>query len=128
MPFEPEYAIGTVIREGGQEQDFMRDDTALAYCGRDGLSIITGCSHAGICNMISYAKKVTGIRQVRSVLGGFHLFEPDERAKETIAFLKQERIPELYPCHCTSFQVRAALHAECPCGEIGVGMELEWRP
>ena len=69
MPFEPEYAIGTVIREGGQEQDFMRDDTALAYCGRDGLSIITGCSHAGICNMISYAKKVTGIRQVRSVLG-----------------------------------------------------------
>ena len=128
MPFEPEYAIGTVIREGGQEQDFMRDDTALAYCGRDGLSIITGCSHAGICNMISYAKKVTGIRQVRSVLGGFHLFEPDERAKETIAFLKQERIPELYPCHCTSFQVRAALHAECPCGEIGVGMELEGRP
>ena len=42
MPFEPEYAIGTVIRGGGQEQDFMRDDTALAYCGRDGLSIITG--------------------------------------------------------------------------------------
>ncbi len=77
IPFEPKYAIGMVMRAGGREPDFMRDDTALAYCGESGLSIITGCSHAGICNMISYAKKVTGIRQVRSVLGGFHLFELD---------------------------------------------------
>lgn len=127
MAFEPEYAIGTVARESGREPDFMRDDTALAYCGAGGLSIITGCSHAGICNIISYAQKVTGVRRVRSVLGGFHLFELDGRAKETIAFLKREGIPELYPCHCTSFRVRAALHGECPCGEVGVGMELEWQ-
>lgn len=126
MPFEPEYAIGTVMRETGAEPDFMRDDTALAYCGEGGLSVITGCSHAGICNIISYAKEVTGVRQVRGVLGGFHLFELDARARETAAFLKKERIPELYPCHCTSFRVRAALHGECPCGEAGVGLELEW--
>lgn len=127
MPFEPGYAIGTVMRESGPEPDFMRDDTALAYCGEEGLSIITGCSHAGICNIIAYAKKVTGIRKIQSILGGFHLFELDRRAEETIAFLRGEGIPELYPCHCTSFPIRAALHTQCPCKEAAVGMELEWR-
>lgn len=126
MPFEPEYAIGMVEREAGAELDFMRDDTALAYCGAAGLSVITGCSHAGICNILAYAKEVTGVSRVHSLLGGFHLFDLDERAEKTIAFLKREEIPELYPCHCTSFLVRAALHAESPCGEIGVGMALEW--
>ena len=36
--------------------DYMPDDTALAYVGKEGLSIITGCSHAGICNIIAQAK------------------------------------------------------------------------
>ncbi|MDO4530855.1 MAG: MBL fold metallo-hydrolase [Bacillota bacterium] len=127
MDFEPAYAIGTVERGGEKEADYMADDTALAYVGEDGLSIITGCSHAGICNIIAYAKKLTGVEKVQSVLGGFHLFELDERAEATIAFLKQEGIPELYPCHCTSFAVRAALHGECPVGEVAVGTELEWK-
>ena len=126
LDFEPAYAIGTVERDGRAEADFIADDTALAYVGEGGLSIITGCSHAGICNIITYAKEVTGVERVRSVLGGFHLFERDERTEATIAFLKKESIPELYPCHCTSFAVRAALHAASPVTEVAVGTKLEW--
>ena len=125
--FEPAYAIGTVEKDGEKQEDYIMDDTALAYVGENGLSIITGCSHAGICNIIEYAKKLTGVQKVQSVLGGFHLFDVDERAKATIAYLKEEKIPELYPCHCTSFAVRAALHAEAPVKEVAVGMELEWK-
>lgn len=127
LDFEPAYAIGTVEKDGKKEADYIVDDTALAYVGEKGLSIITGCSHAGICNIIAYAKKLTGVKRVQSVLGGFHLFDVDKRAKETIAFLKEENIPELYPCHCTSFAVRAALHAVSPVKEVAVGAELEWR-
>lgn len=126
LDFEPAYAIGTVEKEGAKTADYIPDDTALAYIGEKGLSIITGCSHAGICNIIAYAKKLTGVERVQSVLGGFHLFDVDERAKATIAYLKEENIPELYPCHCTSFAVRAALHAEAPVKEVAVGTELEW--
>lgn len=125
--FESAYAIGTVEKDGEKTADYIVDDTALAYIGENGLSIITGCSHAGICNIIAYAKKLTGTEQVQSVLGGFHLFDMDERAEATIAHLKKEKIPELYPCHCTSFAVRAALHRECPVGEVAVGTELEWK-
>lgn len=127
LEFEPAYAIGTVEKDGEKMDDYITDDTALAYVGEKGLSIITGCSHAGICNIIAYAKKITGVEKIQSVLGGFHLFHVDERAKATIAFLKEENIPELYPCHCTSFAVRAALHAECPVKEVAVGTELEWK-
>ncbi len=127
LDFESAYAIGTVERNGKKEADYIADDTALAYMGEQGLSIITGCSHAGICNIITYAKKLTGVEKIQSVLGGFHLFEVDERAKATIDFLKQEDIPELYPCHCTSFAVRAALHQECPMKEVAVGTVLEWK-
>jgi len=125
--FEPAYAIGTVEKNGKKEDDYIVDDTALAYVGEKGLSIITGCSHAGICNIIAYAKQLTGVEQVQSVLGGFHLFDVDERAKETIAYLKREQIPELYPCHCTSFAVRVALHQECPVKGLWVCKELEWK-
>lgn len=127
LDFEPAYAIGTVEKDGEKKDDYIVDDTALAYIGEKGLSIITGCSHAGICNIINYAKKITGVEKVQSVLGGFHLFDLDERTKATIAFLKEEKIPELYPCHCTSFAVRAALHAESPVTEVAVGTKLEWK-
>ena len=120
------YAIGTVEKDGQKTEDYIIDDTALAYMGEKGLSIITGCSHAGICNIIEYAKKLTGVEKVQSVLGGFHLFHVDDRAKATISYLKEENIPELYPCHCTSFAVRAALHQESPVQEVAVGTELCW--
>ena len=127
LDFESAYAIGTVEKDGVKTEDYIIDDTALAYVGEKGLSIITGCSHAGICNIIEHAKKLTGVTKVQSVLGGFHLFHVDDRAKATISYLKEENIPELYPCHCTSFAVRAALHSECPVKEVAVGTELEWK-
>ena len=127
MDFEPAYSIGTVERDGEKYADYMADDTALVYVGEKGLSIITGCSHAGICNIIHYAKQLTGEKRVQSVLGGFHLFDLDERTEATIAFLKEENIPELYPCHCTSFAVRAALHGRCPVTEVAVGTSLKWK-
>lgn len=121
-PHEPSCAIGKT-KMGA---DFLEEDTALAYCGKEGLYIITGCSHAGICNIISYAQKVTGYDKIAGIIGGFHLFTLHENAKKTIDFLAKMQIPHLYPCHCTSFAVRAALHEKCPVTEVGVGMELVW--
>lgn len=37
--------------------DLVLDDTALVYRGSEGLFVITGCSHSGICNIIEYAKR-----------------------------------------------------------------------
>lgn len=108
---------------GGAEDpvDLVLDDTALVYRGADGLFVITGCSHSGICNIIEYAKQVCGEGRVQGVIGGWHLFKVDERLEKTIAYLKKNEIQELYPCHCCSFKAKAALHTQIPVKEIGVG-------
>lgn len=126
LAFEKPYSIGILEEKDGNQEDMILDDTALAYATAEGVYIITGCSHAGICNIIEYAKKITGKGKVLGVLGGFHLFDIDERTKETISYLAKEQIPDLYPCHCTSFRVRAALDRECLLQEVGVGLVLNW--
>ncbi|WMI80854.1 MBL fold metallo-hydrolase [Anaerotignum sp. MB30-C6] len=126
LSFEKPYPIGTLEAKEGDSPDMILDDTALAYSTEQGIYIITGCSHAGICNIIEYAKKVLGKEKVLGILGGFHLFDIDKRTEETISYIAKEQVQSLYPCHCTSFRVRAALDQQCPVEEVGVGLVLNW--
>jgi len=124
--FEIRYSIGNTVRNGNTEEDYMLDDTALVYMGDKGLYIVTGCSHSGICNIVSYAKKITGEDKIEAIIGGFHLFDINERTVRTMDFLAKENIPIMYPCHCTSFKVRAKLSDIANVAEVGVGLELNW--
>ncbi len=105
--------------------DFVMDDSALVYDAGDFISIITGCSHAGICNIVEYALSLFE-KPVKGIIGGFHLKTVDVRVERTIEYLCSLSLQELYPCHCTSFAVRAAIHQKIPIGEVGVGMKIEW--
>lgn len=55
--FENRKPIGKQLTNNTYTDDYVLDDTALAYKNKDGIYIITGCSHSGICNIIEYAKK-----------------------------------------------------------------------
>ena len=100
------------------------DDTAIAYMGTKGLFIITGCSHAGICNIIEYARRLTGESRVVGVIGGFHLFNVDERLRKTIEYLASLNIQSLNPCHCVSLAAKAEMMKRLNITETGVGMEI----
>ncbi|MBR0461241.1 MAG: MBL fold metallo-hydrolase [Erysipelotrichaceae bacterium] len=104
--------------------DYLYDDSALAYKGKDGLFIITACSHSGICNIIETAKKVCGDERIRGVIGGFHLLENNEQLKKTVEFLKKENIKDLYPCHCVNLYAKHCLYEAGEIKEVGVGLEL----
>ena len=123
--FEPRYAIGKTKKGGVWQEDLLFDDSAVAAILGDSLFIMTSCSHSGVCSIIEHARKVTGIEKIAGVIGGFHLFEESERVRQTIRYFKQNHINRLYPCHCTSFAVKAALHQEIPIQEVGVGLTLE---
>ncbi|WP_027398870.1 MBL fold metallo-hydrolase [Anaerovorax odorimutans] len=124
--FENRKPIGKKIIGESVINDYIEDDSALVYKNKRGIYIITGCSHSGICNIIEYAKRVSEDNRVLGVIGGFHLFEVNERVHKTIDYLKKMNIKDIYPCHCTSFNVRAEMYKTLPVKEVGVGLQIEW--
>lgn len=126
MDYEAKAPVGIRNSKEGLVEDYVLDDSALVFTGEEGIYIITGCSHAGICNIIEYSKKVTQKDKVLGIIGGFHLFDVNEQVEKTREYLKEQNIPYLYPCHCTSFKVKASFLQELNIEETGVGLALEW--
>ena len=122
--FERTSPIGNIRENGRERPDFIRDDTALVYKGSQGLFIVTGCSHSGICNIVEHAKKVCGTDSVQGVIGGFHLLQVTEQVEKTVRYFEENDIRELYPCHCVCFAAKAEIHGRIPIHEVGVGLEL----
>ncbi|MGM0621432.1 MAG: MBL fold metallo-hydrolase [Bacteroidota bacterium] len=119
-------AQSTSFVDDFQHDDFIPDDSALAAIVKNQLVVITGCSHSGICNITEYAKKVTGISDVKTVLGGFHLKHKDEQTRKTIEYFKNEKVNEIYPSHCTELPALAAFHAAFGNPQLKTGMVLEF--
>ncbi len=116
-----------LLPDGRTEPDRLMDDSALAYQSGKGLVIITGCSHAGICNITEYAREVCDERTVVCIIGGLHLINPPvAQLRGTGAYLRDLTLESLHACHCTSFASRLALTEYCPVQDTGVGLTLEW--
>ena len=53
--------------------DTFADDLSLLVKGERGYSVILGCAHAGLPNILRYAQETFGIASFDTVLGGTHL-------------------------------------------------------
>lgn len=116
-----------IILPGGDlQKDRIVDDTGLAFRTRDGLVVLTGCAHAGICNTVEHARKLCGDDRVLDIIGGLHLRAADARLEKTLAYLKGVRPAALHACHCTSLPAKIALAQGTPLQETGVGLRLEY--
>jgi len=116
-----ESQITSFNKENG-EDDFIEDDTALAIIKDDGLIIVSACSHSGICNIIEYAKELTGIKKVKAVIGGFHLKKQDEQTIKTIEYFKENKVKKLLPSHCTQLPALAIFYEEFKIEQVKTGM------
>ena len=123
--FENANAIGYELVDGLKKDDYLLDDSALVYTTNDGLFVITGCSHSGICNIIEYAKKVCKDSRILGVIGGMHLFGVNEQTLDTIQYLNKCNIKDVYPCHCVSLYVKAKMLECLNVHEVGVGLSIE---
>jgi len=81
------------------------DDSGLVIKTENGLIVISGCSHSGICNTVEYAKKITNENRILAVMGGFHLKEVNECTIKTIDYMKQNNVQKIYLAHCISDDV-----------------------
>lgn len=122
--FEAQNPIGKVIKNGVKEDDYVIEDSAMAYKSSEGLIIITGCSHAGICNIIDKAIEVCSEKKILDVIGGLHLQNPSEKQlKGTMECMEKLNPKEVHACHCTDLQSKIALAGVVNIQEVGVGLQ-----
>jgi 7,8-dihydropterin-6-yl-methyl-4-(beta-D-ribofuranosyl)aminobenzene 5'-phosphate synthase len=94
----------------GDTVDNIPDDAALVFNTSDGLVILTGCGHAGIVNIATYALTLTDKKTVVAVIGGLHLFaKPDDVVDWTGAQLKRFGVKYLLAGHCTGIEATMRL-------------------
>ena len=94
----------------GDTMDNIPDDAALVFNTSDGLVILTGCGHAGIVNIATYAQAITNKKTVVAVIGGLHLFaKTDDVVDWTGAQLKGFGVKYLLAGHCTGIEATLRL-------------------
>ena len=90
-----------VKEKGVYKKDDFTDEIAIALEIKDGIVVITGCSHPGIMNII-YTIQKRSKKKICGIVGGTHLVEADEsRLKKTIVALKEINIEFIAVSHCT---------------------------
>lgn len=97
--------------DGWQPDPMIWDDQALIVNVRDrGLVIVSGCSHAGVINVLLHAQRLTGESRIAGLVGGLHLtgglFEP--RIAPTVKALRAAHIGRVLAAHCSGW---SAVHA-----------------
>ncbi|RLE88183.1 MAG: MBL fold metallo-hydrolase [Thermoprotei archaeon] len=104
--FEKPIETYTFNEEGELVFDDLRDDISLVIDVKDyGPIVVTGCSHAGIVNIVKYAKKLTKYNRVKAIIGGLHLIDSSEdKIRKTISCLEEENVETIRAGHCTGFK------------------------
>ena len=102
------------LTNGHTVKDMLWDDMSLIVNIKDkGLFIVTGCSHAGLINIIKHSIKVTGINKLHGIIGGFHLVNAsNERINKTIEELKNTGVELIAGGHCTGFDAQVCMYKE----------------
>jgi 7,8-dihydropterin-6-yl-methyl-4-(beta-D-ribofuranosyl)aminobenzene 5'-phosphate synthase len=111
------------ILEDGTE-DFILDDSGMVCVTDHGLVVISGCAHAGICNVVEKAMAVTGVSKVAAVIGGFHLRAFNNQVRRTISYLKNLGVEQVIPSHCTFDPALEEFHKMFGKNELQTGMCL----
>jgi 7,8-dihydropterin-6-yl-methyl-4-(beta-D-ribofuranosyl)aminobenzene 5'-phosphate synthase len=124
-----ELNVFTIKKDGKMLNDRIFDDQGVIINTKNGLVIISGCSHAGIINTIEHAIKLTGIKNVYCVIGGFHMIGPGEaKIERTINWLRQLKVQHIVPIHCTGFEATKRISIEMPeefeYGTVGCKIEI----
>ncbi|MDD5633865.1 MAG: MBL fold metallo-hydrolase [Candidatus Omnitrophica bacterium] len=88
-------------------KDKQMAEHALIIKGEKGVSVITGCAHPGIVNMLEAIKKELKIKKFYMVFGGYHLEGKDrDELRKIIADFVRIGVEKVGPTHCAGEKVR----------------------
>jgi 7,8-dihydropterin-6-yl-methyl-4-(beta-D-ribofuranosyl)aminobenzene 5'-phosphate synthase len=95
-----------LVKDGKIVRDSIMDDMSIVLNIKNkGLLVVTGCSHAGIINILKHSMKITDNNKIYGVMGGFHLVgATNERINKTISFFQEMDLKLVLGGHCTGFK------------------------
>jgi 7,8-dihydropterin-6-yl-methyl-4-(beta-D-ribofuranosyl)aminobenzene 5'-phosphate synthase len=92
------------------------DQNVIVNVKDKGLVIVSGCSHAGVVNVLRNAQRLTGETRVAGLICGFHLtggiFEPI--IEPTVEALSAAGVARLLRAHCTGWTAAHLLARAMP--------------
>jgi 7,8-dihydropterin-6-yl-methyl-4-(beta-D-ribofuranosyl)aminobenzene 5'-phosphate synthase len=102
------------VKEGNDfKPDDLLDDQALIINTGSGLVVVLGCAHRGMINTLYHAQRLTGVQEIRLVIGGSHLIgASEERIWRTITALKELGVGRIGVSHCTGLPAAAVMAQE----------------
>jgi len=124
---EPMEIVEGIYTTGEMGTDIL--EQSLVLVTDQGLVVITGCAHPGVVDIATRAKEITG-REVRLVMGGFHLTGASQAAIEGIVEdFQRLGVQKVAPCHCSGDLARGIFEGAYGGDFIraGVGSRLEVR-
>ena len=97
-------------RAGVMVHDDLSQELFVAVRENDGVTVLTGCAHSGLLNILMTAEEKFG--ELNAVVGGFHLggsqhmgrqslHEPGREVQAIIKYLNEKKIKKVYTGHCT---------------------------
>ena len=94
-----------IVTPEGLVPDSIPEDMSLVISTDKGLVVVTGCGHAGIVNIVEYAREIAGPKPVYAVVGGLHLFAAtDDALAWTAGRLRADGLMYLLGAHCTGIE------------------------
>lgn len=104
------HQLWEVLPDGVCRPDTFADDISLLVEGERGMSLVLGCAHAGLPNIMSYIHESFGITELYAVIGGTHMCHLDEKAITSwCSALSIVHVTLWRPNHCTGFAAAAHL-------------------
>jgi 7,8-dihydropterin-6-yl-methyl-4-(beta-D-ribofuranosyl)aminobenzene 5'-phosphate synthase len=96
---------GKVQTPAGLVEDTIPEDQSFVLNTPRGLVVITGCGHAGIINILTFAHEEFPNQSVEAIIGGLHLFPAtDQQLDWTADKMKDFKVANLMGAHCTGIE------------------------
>jgi 7,8-dihydropterin-6-yl-methyl-4-(beta-D-ribofuranosyl)aminobenzene 5'-phosphate synthase len=103
------------IGDNREPENFIGEQSVVLNLEGKGLVVVTGCGHVGVVNTVKHAQKITGVRKVHAIMGGFHLTgAKEELIRRTVADIKAMTPDYIMPMHCTGFEATGVFAKEMP--------------
>jgi 7,8-dihydropterin-6-yl-methyl-4-(beta-D-ribofuranosyl)aminobenzene 5'-phosphate synthase len=102
----------SIVRGSETVEDTLPEDQSLVVRTADGLTVVTGCGHAGIGNIMAQAREMMPGIPLVAVVGGLHLLDADDKTLGwTAERMREAGVKHLLGAHCTGIEAVYRLRA-----------------